>query len=413
MNTFTFIFLSVLGLTLLTQLWLERRQIGHVRARRGAVPAAFKGRVPLKAHKKAADYAVARAHFTQAGYILDAALLCAWTLGGGLEWLDRFWRGFDLSATPTGAAFMLSAFFVMGVLDIPAAAYQTFMLEGRFGFNRTTPRLFALDLGKKAALLGILGAPVIITALWLMSATGAWWWIHVWLLWLGFSLFVVWAYPALIAPLFNRFTPLKQGPIRRRVRALLARVGFRSRGIYVMDSSRRSLRGNAYFSGFGRSKRIVFFDTLLRTLNVGEIVAVLAHELGHFKRGHVRQRFLLSSGMSLAGLALLGWLISQPWFYTGLGMSRPSAHAALMLFLLVGPVFAFFLQPLLAWAARRHEYEADEFAARAASARDLIGALGKLYKGNASTLTPDPLHSAFYDSHPPAVRRIARLAGRI
>ena len=413
MNTFTFIFLSVLGLTLLTQLWLERRQIGHVRARRGAVPAAFKGRVPLKAHKKAADYAVARARFTQAGYTLDAALLCAWTVGGGLEWLDRFWRGFDLSATTTGAAFMLSAFFVMGVLDIPAAAYQTFMLEGRFGFNRTTPRLFALDLGKKAALLGILGAPVIITALWLMSATGAWWWIHVWLLWLGFSLFVVWAYPALIAPLFNRFTPLKQGPIRRRVRALLARVGFRSRGIYVMDSSRRSLRGNAYFSGFGRSKRIVFFDTLLRTLNVGEIVAVLAHELGHFKRGHVRQRFLLSSGMSLAGLALLGWLISQPWFYTGLGMSRPSAHAALMLFLLVGPVFAFFLQPLLAWAARRHEYEADEFAARAASARDLIGALGKLYKGNASTLTPDPLHSAFYDSHPPAVRRIARLAGRI
>ncbi len=412
MNTFTTFFLSFLGLSLLTELWLANRHARYVAAHRDAVPEAFRNKISLKDHQKAADYTVAHTRFGRLENIYGTALLILWTVGGGLEWLDQAWRSLGWGELSTGVGFMLSAFIVMGLFELPMSVYQVFVIENRFGFNKTTPGLFIADLIKKTLLLGILGVPLVLAALWLMQETGALWWVYVWLLWGGFTLLLVWAYPALIAPIFNKFTPLKDGTVRKRIQALLKRTGFRSRGIFVMDGSRRSAHGNAYFTGFGKTKRVVFFDTLLEHLGDREVEAVLAHELGHFKRRHVIKRMVLTFSMGLIGLALLGWLVTQPWFYVGLGMTHPSTHAALMLFMLIGPVFTFFLNPLLAWGSRRHEYEADSFAAEQTDASDLVNALVKLYKENASTLTPDPLHSAFYDSHPPAALRIAHLANK-
>jgi len=413
MNTFTIIFLSLLGLSLLTELWLANRHIRHVTANRAAVPDAFRNQITLEDHQKAADYTIAHTRFGRIEDSYGTLLLALWTVGGGLEWLDWLCRDFGWGELGTGTVFILSAFILMGLFGLPMSVYQTFVIENRFGFNKTNPGLFVADMIKKTLLLGILGAPLAIAALWLMQETGALWWVYVWLLWGGFTLLLVWAYPALIAPIFNKFTPLKEGSVRERIQSLLERTGFRSRGIFVMDGSRRSAHGNAYFTGFGKTKRIVFFDTLLEHLGEKEIEAVLAHELGHFKRRHVMKRMVLTFVFSLAGLAALGWLIMQPWFYTSLGMSQPSTHAALMLFMLIGPVFTFFLQPLLAWGSRRYEYEADSFAAEQTDASELVSALVKLYRENASTLTPDPLHSAFYDSHPPAALRIAHLAGKL
>ena len=412
MNTFTVLFLSLLAMMLLTQVWLAQRHIQHVVRRRRAVPRAFAGKIALKAHRKAADYTVARTRFGRIEDIFGAVILLVWTLGGGLEWLDRFWRDYDWNNLITGTAFMLSVFLIMSIIDLPASVYRTFVLEQRFGFNRSTPALFAVDLIKKILLMFVLGTPLIVAVLWLMQKMGTWWWLYVWGLWMGFSLFMVWAYPILIAPLFNRFKPLKRGGVRKRLVGLLRRTGFRSRGIFVMDSSKRTAHGNAYFTGFGKNKRIVFFDSLLKTLREREVEAVVAHELGHFKLKHVVKRMVLMAGMSLAGLALLGWLINQAWFYSGLGITQPSAHAALTLFMLVVSVFTFFLHPVFAWGSRKHEFEADGFAAKQADPRALVSALIKLYKENASTLTPDPLHSAFYDSHPPAPVRIARLMSK-
>lgn len=412
MNSFTIIFIGLLGLSLLVELWLANRHIRHVARNRETVPKAFRRKISLEDHRKAADYTVARTRFGRLEDIYGTTLLLIWTVGGGLEWLDRFARGFGFGELVTGTLFILIAFIIMGLIELPFSVYQIFVIENRFGFNKTTPGLFINDLIKKTLLLGILGAPLAISALWLMQVAGALWWVFVWLLWSGFTLFLVWAYPIWIAPIFNKFTPLKKRSMRERIQALLERTGFRSRGIYVIDGSRRSAHGNAYFTGFGKSKRIVFFDTLLEHLGEKEVEAVLAHELGHFKRRHVIKRMMLTLGMSLFGLALLGWLITQAWFYSGLGMSQPSNHAALLLFMLVIPVFTFFLQPLFAWSSRRHEYEADSFAAEQTDASKLVSALVKLYKENASTLTPDPLHSAFYDSHPPAAMRIAHLAGK-
>jgi STE24 endopeptidase len=412
MNTFSIIFLSLLGLSLLTELWLANRHIRHVTANRDAVPDAFSNKISLGDHQKAADYTIAHTRFGRIEDSYGTLLLALWTVGGGLEWLDRLVRDLGWGELSTGTVFILGGFILMGLLGLPMSVYQTFVIENRFGFNKTSPGLFVTDMIKKTLLLGILGAPLAIAALWLMQETGALWWVYVWLLWGGFTLLLVWAYPTLIAPIFNKFTPLKEGSVRQRIQSLLERTGFRSRGIFVMDGSRRSAHGNAYFTGFGKTKRIVFFDTLLEHLGEKEIEAVLAHELGHFKRRHVMKRMLMTFTFSLVGLAILGWLVAQPWFYTGLGMSQPSTHAALMLFMLIGPVFTFFLQPLLAWGSRRYEYEADSFAAEQTDAGDLVNALVKLYRENASTLTPDPLHSAFYDSHPPAALRIAHLAGK-
>ncbi|MFP5350196.1 MAG: M48 family metallopeptidase [Gammaproteobacteria bacterium] len=410
MNTFTVIFLIALGAMLAAQLWLAQRHIRYVAARRAHVPQAFDGQIPLAAHQKAADYTVARARLGQIENVYGAVLLLLWTVGGALATLDAWWRGAVDSPLSLGTAFILTVLLLTGLLDLPFAIYRTFFLEQRFGFNRTTPAVFAADLAKKTLLLLALGVPLVLAALWLMYAMGRYWWLYVWLLWFGFSVSMVWAYPALIAPLFNKFKPLTQESVRQRIEGLLARTGFRSRGIYVIDSSRRTTHGNAYFTGFGRNKRIVFFDSLLQTLNEDEVEAVVAHELGHFKLKHIVKRIGWMAVVSLLGLALLGWLIEQPWFYAGLGGGVPSAHMALMLFLMVIPVFTFFLSPLMAQRSRRHEYEADDFAARTSNAAALVRALVKLYRENAATLTPDPLHSAFYDSHPPALARIAHLA---
>ena len=324
MQTFTTLFLSSLLLMLLTQLWLGSRQIRYVQRHRRAVPDAFRRRLPLKAHRKAADYTIALTRFGRVEYIASAGLLLFWTLGGGLDLLDRAWRLLGMDALATGTAFMLSAFVLMECIELPFNAWRAFVIESRFGFNRLTPGLFFADQAKHLLLLLLLGVPLAFAVLWIMQQTGEYWWLYAWLLWTGFSLFLVWAYPTLIAPLFNKFRPLQAGAIRRQVQALLKRTGFRSRGIFVIDGSQRTTHGNAYFTGFGRNKRIVFFDNLLDSLREKEVIAVLAHELGHFKRGHIRQRLVIMMFLSFLGFALLGWLLGQVWFYTGLGITQPS-----------------------------------------------------------------------------------------
>ncbi len=412
MNRFATIFLILLILSTVTEVWLAARHLRYVGSRRRSVPTPFRGKIPLKAHRKAADYTVTRTRFGLIDTVFGSLVLFAWTLGGGLAWLDQQWHATGWNPLAVGTAFIMSVLVIGALLELPFTAYRTFRIESRFGFNRMNPALFVADLTRKIFLLIAVGTPIIAAALWLMQSMGKVWWIYVWLFWVVLSLFMVWAYPTWIAPLFNRFNPLAATPLRRRIQALLKRTGFRTRGIFVVDSSRRTSHGNAYFTGLGKAKRIVFFDSLLKTLNATEVEAVLAHELGHFKLSHILKRMLSTFAFALIGLALLGWLATQDWFYQGLGMTEPSAHAALILFVMVSPVFTFFLQPLFAWSSRRHEYEADRFAAKTTSARALVSALVKLYRDNASTLTPDPVYSAFYDSHPPALRRITRLLGK-
>ncbi|HKF95683.1 MAG TPA: M48 family metallopeptidase [Gammaproteobacteria bacterium] len=409
MPTFTLIFLCTLGLSLIARLWLAQRHINHVQSHRTQVPAAFNGRISLEAHRKAADYTIAKTRFGTIDAGLDTILLLLWTLGGGLNLVDQAWRSLSMGRLTTGIAVFLSVLLISAVIELPATIYRTFVLEKRFGFNRTTVATFVTDLIKNAALLLIIGAPLIFVVLWLMQGRGDYWWLYVWAVWTACGLLLTWAYPTLIAPFFNRFSPLQNEALRSRIQALLARCGFQSKGVYIMDGSKRSAHGNAYFTGFGRNKRIVFFDTLMDTLSSDEIESVLAHELGHFKRNHVKKRLLFMAIYSLVALFVLAWLMRQPWFYGALGVDEPSVYMALLLFMMVAPVFGFFLRPLIAWWSRKHEFEADEFAAGQSGARSLITALVSLYKENASTLTPDPLHSAVYDSHPPAAIRIARL----
>jgi STE24 endopeptidase len=413
MNTFTLLFITALACSVLTQLWLSRRHQAHVRAHRERVPDAFAGRIPLDDHHKAADYTVTRNRLGMIELVYGSALLLAWTLGGGLEWLDQAWRGLALGPLYTGTAVILSAMFIMSLLDLPFSLYHTFVIEERFGFNRTTPGTFISDLFKQVLLTLAIGVPMILLALWIMESSGGLWWLYVWLAWMSFSLIMFWAYPAIIAPLFNKFSPLENETLKSRIQALLDKCGFRSKGIFVMDGSKRSGHGNAYFTGFGRNKRIVFFDTLIESLEPAEVEAVLAHELGHFKLKHIQKRLLTTAAMSLAGLAVLGWLASQAWFYDGLGVSQASPWMALLLFVMVSPAFTFFLHPLMARLSRKHEFEADEYAVSQSDGNDLIRALVKMYRENASTLTPDPLYSAFHDSHPPAPVRIAHISANI
>ncbi|HED52393.1 MAG TPA: M48 family peptidase [Gammaproteobacteria bacterium] len=412
MNTFSWIFVIALAASLGIKLWLAQRQIRAVSRNRDKVPDAFADKIPLEAHQKAADYTLANTRLGRLELVWGSLLLLGWTLGGGLQWLGELWQTFGWSTIPTGVALMISAFVIMALLDLPFSLYHTFVLEERFGFNKTTLATWLGDIVKQTLLMLILGVPLAWAALWLMQESGHLWWLWLWLLWSSFSLLMMWAYPAVIAPLFNKFTLLDDEKLQQRIQSLLNRCGFKSKGVYVMDGSRRSGHGNAYFTGMGQNKRIVFFDTLLETLDTDEIEAVLAHELGHFKRKHVQKRIATMMLMSLAGLAVLGWLIQQPWFYQGLGVQTPSNVLALLLFMMVSPVFTFFMQPLSSWFSRKHEFEADDYAAQQASASDLIHALVKMYKENASTLTPDPLYSAFYDSHPPAPVRIAHLSGK-
>lgn len=413
MNAFSLLFVLLLALGVAVQWQLLRRHAAHVRAHRESVPEAFRDRVPLDEHRRAADYTVAKCRLRLADLLLGTAVLLIWTLGGGLDLLDRAWRTAGFGELWTGTAFMASLFVIGALLDLPLSLYRTFGLEQRFGFNRMTPGLFLSDLLKQAALFVLIGVPLILLALWIMQGAGALWWLYLWLTWLGFSLLMMWAYPAFIAPLFNKFRPLEDLQLKERIEQLLTRNGFRSEGIFVMDGSARSTHGNAYFAGMGTSKRIVFFDTLVGQLSHEEIEAVLAHELGHFKCHHIRKRIAVLGAVMLAGCALLGWLIDQHWFYAGLGVGEPSRYMGLALFFMAAPVFTTPLQPLFSWISRRHEFEADDFAAAQAQTANLVRALVKLYRENANTLTPDPLYSAFHDSHPPAPVRIAHLNARL
>ncbi|VAW76729.1 Uncharacterized integral membrane endopeptidase Bmul_2226 [hydrothermal vent metagenome] len=410
MNTFGWIFVCALAISLALKLWLAQRQIRAVSSNRERVPDAFADKIALDAHQKAADYTLANTRLGRLELVWGTLLLLGWTLGGGLQWFGELWQGAGWDPVPTGVALMISAFMLMAALDLPFSLYHTFTLEERFGFNKTTVGIWLGDMLKQTLLMLALGVPLAWAALWLMQESGSLWWLWLWILWTSFSLLMMWAYPAVIAPLFNKFTLLEDDKLQQRIQSLLDRCGFKSKGIYVMDGSRRSGHGNAYFTGMGQNKRIVFFDTLLETLDVDEIEAVLAHELGHFKRKHIQKRIVTMMLMSLAGLALLGWLIQQAWFYQGLGVQLQSSALALLLFMMVSPVFTIVMQPLSSWFSRKHEFEADDYAAQQASASDLIHALVKMYKENASTLTPDPLYSAFYDSHPPAPVRVAHLA---
>ncbi len=409
MNQFTLLFLFFLALATGIELWLGWRHIRHVRSNRKTVPDTFSEKISLQAHQKAADYTVSKTSFGLYEKLFGVVILLVWTLGGGLQWLDTFWRQQAWGDVLGGAAFILSVFLITGLLSLPASLYETFVIEQRYGFNKTTLKLFITDLVKQTVLILAIGAPLLMLALWLMGKMGTYWWLYLWVVWVGFSLFMIWAYPTLIAPLFNKFKPLDNDSLLQRINALLNRTGFKSNGVFIMDGSKRSAHGNAYFTGFGKSKRIVFFDTLLKNLSDKEVEAVLAHELGHFKHRHILKRILVTFILSLLSLAVLGWLVNQPWFYSGLGMSQASNHAALMLFILVGPVFVFLLSPIFSWNSRKHEFEADNFAVKQTDAQELVNALVKLYSENASTLTPDPLHSVFYDSHPPAPVRVSRL----
>jgi STE24 endopeptidase len=410
MNAFTLAFLAALALATATRIWLALRHIRHVTAHRERVPPEFAASVPLAAHQKAADYTGARTRLGIVDALVSAAVLLAFTLGGGLEWLYDAWaRLFEAGGYGHGIALILSVGAISGLVDLPFSIYRTFVIEARFGFNRMTPALFVADLAKSTALGLAIGVPLLAAVLWLMARMGSLWWLYVWLTWVGFNLVMLVAYPTLIAPLFNKFTPLADETLKERIERLLAKCGFRSKGLFVMDGSKRSSHGNAYFTGFGAAKRIVFFDTLLTRLAPAEVEAVLAHELGHFKRHHVWKRVAWLFLASLGFLALLGYLIGEPWFYDGLGVGRQSTAVALVLFFMVVPVFTFLLAPIGSVYSRKHEYEADAYAARHSSGADLVRALVKLYQDNAATLTPDPVHSAFYDSHPPAALRIARL----
>jgi len=408
---FTLIFLFALAVSLAMQLWLARRQVQHVAANRTAPPAHFATRITLAAHQKAADYTIARTRLGMLETVLEAIVLLALTLGGGLAVLAARAALLPVDTLWQDVALVVAVTLLAALIGLPISWYRTFVIEERFGFNRMTLGLWLADLAKGALLGALLGIPLLTLVLWLMARAGTLWWLYAWLVWVAFQMLMLVLFPTVIAPLFNKFRPLADEPLRARVERLLARCGFAAKGLFVMDGSRRSSHGNAYFTGFGAARRIVFFDTLLSRLQPEEIEAVLAHELGHFKLKHVVKRIAWFAAASLLLLALLGWLVGEPWFYAGLGVSvaPPRYGVALVLFMLALPVFTFLAAPLTSLYSRRHEFEADAYAAEYASAPALVAALVKLYEDNANTLTPDPLHSVFYDSHPPAAARIARL----
>ena len=409
---FSVLFVGFFVLTLILRFWLANRHVRHVLANRARVPAEFATSIPLAAHQKAADYTVAKTKFGRAAALLfSSVVLIGFTLMGGLQWLAATLLPLSGPGMRYQIALLVAFAAISGLLDLPFDYYRQFVLEQRFGFNKMTLGLWLADMAKGVLLGAVIGLPLIWIVLTLMEKTGALWWLYAWLVWSGFQLSMMVLFPTVIAPLFNKFTPLADASLKARIEGLMQRVGFASKGLFVMDGSRRSAHGNAYFSGFGANKRIVFFDTLLARLAPQEIEAVLAHELGHFKLKHIIKRIAVMFAVSLGFLALLGYLKGRTWFYAGLGVDPlfASDAMALILFMLVLPIFTFVLSPLTSISSRKHEFEADAFAAAHTDARDLVSALVKMYEDNASTLTPDPLHSAFYDSHPPATVRIRHL----
>ena len=411
---FTSIFLAALLLTTLARLWLARRHLVHIAAHRAEVPEAFREKIRLDEHQKAADYTSAKTRFAMLGALFDAALLLGFTLAGGIQFIADICAAWFGAPLVQGVATIVAVLLLSSLLETPFSLYRTFVIEARFGFNKMTLALYLVDALKSLLIGAILGLPLLFGVLWLMGRMGEYWWLYVWLAWMAFNLTILFIYPSFIAPLFNKFTPMRDEVMKARIEALLDKCGFTAKGLFVMDGSKRSAHGNAYFTGFGKTKRIVFFDTLLERLSGSEVEAVLAHELGHFKRHHVMKRIAATFAISLGFLWLLGQLMRTDWFYLGLGVSTPHSAGlgtalALLLFFMILPIFSFLFNPLMSAYSRKHEFEADAYAAKQTDATDLANALVKLYQDNAATLTPDPLYSAFYDSHPPAAVRIARL----
>jgi len=413
MPVLTYAFLIAVVVSTGVRLWLSHRQTIAVRSHRDHVPAPFADSIALTEHQKAADYTLARATISQVDTVWGAILLLAATVGGGINWLDQYSLRFNLPEHWRGIVVIGALMLIMGALDLPLSWFRTFRIEAKFGFNRMTQGTFILDLIKGIGVAIILGVPLLWLILKLTQSSGHLWWLYAWLVWVAFSLFITWAWPIFIAPLFNKFSALKDETLSQRITGLLSRCNFKSAGVFVMNGSARSTHGNAYFTGFGRNKRIVFFDTLIERLTPSEIEAVLAHELGHYSLHHIRKRLILSMVMGLVAFAVLGALTQWTGFYTALGVSVPSTHAAILLFMLVSGPFLFFVTPLSSAWSRKHEFEADTFASQHTDANELISGLVKLYRDNASTLTPDHLHSRFYDSHPPALERIGFLLGLI
>lgn len=410
MNLVSILFLISWAANLVIELVLNIKNQLHIALHKEAVPEAFAETVDLAAHQKAADYSREKLQLARFILFFDAALILIMTLGGGFQDIYHIWQGFELAPIWQDVGFLLFTFWFLALLHLPFSLISTFKIEAKFGFNRTSPTQFISDLVKQWLLMFVLGLPLLwIIVLLMNSFIDQAWWVAVWAVWMAFNLVLLWAYPKWIAPLFNKFTPLEDGEMKQRIEALLERTGFESNGIFVMDGSSRSGHGNAYFTGMGKNKRIVFFDTLLEKLSVDEVEAVLAHELGHFKHGHIKKRLIMSALLSLAGLALLGWLVHWPAFYAGLGITTPSPAAALLLFVTAVPLMFFFLGPIMAVQSRKDEFEADAFAAKHVGSNHLISALLKLYRDNASSLTPDPSYSAYHDSHPPAKIRIDHL----
>jgi STE24 endopeptidase len=414
MNSFTFIFLIVLFLSSGIQFWLAKRQAVYVAAHRDDVPDAFKNTVSLAAHQKAADYTLEKGKLANIDGVASIIVLLLLTLGGVINWSFQFWASVITSPLMVGVAATATIFLLMTLLEIPSSWYQTFVIEEKFGFNKSTLQQFIKDHVMQLALGAAIGLPLLALILWVMDAVGSLWWLWAWGILISFSLLMSWLYPTVIAPLFNKFTPMEDGALKQRISGLLARCGFNSQGIFIMDGSKRSGHGNAYFTGLGNNKRIVFYDNLVASLDDEELEAVLAHELGHFRCKHVIKMLVATSIMTLISFAVLGLLISQDWFYTGLGVAveQKSNAVALLLFIMVSSSFTFFMQPISAYFQRQFEFEADDFAAKNAKASKLISGLVKLYEENASTLTPDPLYSAFHYSHPPAAIRIAHLESK-
>jgi len=408
-NVFTLVFLIATFSYVITLLWLNVRQDKAVAHSFGAVPAEFAGKISLDQHQKAAEYTQAKLLVNHFEVLFSTLLLLVWTPGGGLNWLDGIWQAQGFDVLNTGVLFIISLMMIGSVIDLPFSIYRTFVLEQKFGFNKMTAGTFTNDLFKGLLLMLIIGLPLIYAILWLMNEMGEFWWAYVWLVLTGFSLLMFWLYPSYIAPIFNKFKPLDNLDLKVKIDQLLNRTGFKSDGVFVMDGSKRSSHGNAYFTGIGKNKRIVFFDTLLEGMEDQEVEAILAHELGHFHHKHIRKHLISSFTISLLGLALLGYLINQPWFFNGLGVQTMSNHTALILFTLTLPVFSFFIAPINNALSRKHEFEADAFAAKHTNADDLVSSLVKLYRDNAATLTPDKWYSAFHDSHPSASIRIAEL----
>jgi STE24 endopeptidase len=408
-HQFTVLFISALFSNGIVKLWLAYRQLDHVAASRGEVPAAFREKIDLAAHQKAADYTRALVQFGILSVIFDTILLLIFTLGGGIQWLSNWSTAIFVAPMVQGAAVIVAVLLLQSVLEAPFGLYQTFNIEVRFGFNKMTLKLYLIDTLKGLLLGAAIGLPLLFGVLWLMSAMGGLWWLYVWAVWVVVNLLLLFIYPTYIAPLFNKFEPMQDEAEKARIEALLNKCGFSSSGLFVMDGSKRSSHGNAYFTGFGKTKRIVFFDTLLQRLTPNEIDAVLAHELGHFKKRHVLKRIAYTFALSLGFLWLLAQLLHAGWFYAGLGVTTQSTAIALLLFFMVLPVFTFLLHPIASAYSRKHEFEADEYAAQQADANELVNALVKLYQDNAKTLTPDPLYASFYESHPPAPIRIAHL----